>query len=102
MNCIVCGQRIPEGASVCPQCGTFVSDSNTRTNISASNNPTISPSAYYQGGQAGAPPAYGVDPYSTPVFPPTSRATPASPVYNPYHTPNASLPYNTTEQIPPP
>src|SRR5436305_13045533 len=102
MNCIVCGYRIPEGAQVCPQCGTFVSESNTKTGISSSSSPTIAPSPYYQGRQSGTPSTYGVDPYNTPPLPPNSWATPSSPVYNSYHTPNQSLPYNTTEQIQPP
>jgi eukaryotic-like serine/threonine-protein kinase len=102
MYCIVCGCRIPEGAQVCPQCGTFITASNTETNISSSSNPTIAPSPYYQGGQSGTPSAYGVDPYNTPPIPPTSKAMTSSPMYNPYHTPNASPHFNTTEQIPPP
>ncbi len=77
MNCIVCGHRIPKGAQVCPQCGTFVEDSNTKTSISSSSSPTIAPSSYYQ-----SSPPFSTTEQIPPPPPPQITAPPQQPRKN--------------------
>jgi len=87
MKCVVCGSLLPEGARVCPHCGTPITAQGA-----SSIAPTIASSEYQAVQQPAS--AYGLDPYN---------ASPPPPVYNPPIYNSSDTPYSAPiEQAPPP